>query len=134
MAITITKNPTSPNLANNTIVYAVTSNKDAEPQFKFVLDINDENGNLLQRLKQQPNVQGTGIFNIGQIITNYLGPTDNVWKIANVTNNTACGKDFLIRFGEEYATTATSSTFITTGVGSPSVGTPAASLIQHLLE
>ena len=103
MAITITKNQTSPNLANNTVVYAVTSTKDGEPQFRFVLDINDRDGNLLQRIKQQPNVDNnTGIFDIGNILTTYLGPTDNAWK--TVTDNTPaenffCADQFKIFFG-----------------------------------
>jgi len=131
MAITITKNPSSPNLANNTVVYAVTSTKDAEPQFRYVLDINDRNGNLLQRIKQQPNQEyGVGIFDIGQILTTYLGPTDEVWK--STTDNTPninafCADQFLIRFGEEYATSATSSTNIYVGGAAEQIGTPSIS-------
>lgn len=139
MAITIgTINSTSPNLANNKVVYSVGSNKTNEPQFKFVLDINDRNGNLLQRLKQQPNVDyGVGIFNIGQILVNYLGPVDPIWTWSNTTpayngvynsfDNTKAADQFQIRFGEEYASSSTSSAFIYVGGATEQIGTPSIS-------
>jgi len=107
MAITVQQNSTSPGIGNGHLVQSVTSNSGSRPQFRFVTDINDNNGDLLQRVKQQANPNGTGIFDLGNIIPTYLGPTDEVWKIANVANNTACGKDFKIRFGEEYAYSST---------------------------
>ena len=135
MAITIGTKSTSPNLANNNVVYSVSSTKTNEPQFRFVMDINDRSGNLLQRLKQQPNVDyGVGIFDIGQILPNYLGPTDKIWYTAtdNTPNtNFYCADEFQIRFGEEYAVSATATPDVFpgtyTGGGSAAPGDPAVS-------
>jgi len=124
MAITVQQNSTSPGIGNGHLVQSVTSNSGSRPQFRFVTDINDNNGDLLQRVKQQANPNGTGIFDLGNIIPTYLGPTDEVWKIANVANNTACGKDFKIRFGEEYAYSSTGSTVIYTGDDPDAAGNP----------
>ena len=124
MAITITQHADTPNLANNRLLYAVTSISSSKPQYRFVLDINDDSGTLLQRLKQQPNPNDTGIFDIGQIITNYTGPTDEVWEISAVTANTACAKQFQVRVGEEYATTVTSSATLYTGDSPAAAGNP----------
>ena len=124
MAIDLRQYSTSPGIGNSNLVHAVTSNSSSRAQFKFVADINDDSGNLLQRVKQQPNPNTTGVFDFGNIIPTYLGPTDEVWKIANVTNNTACGKDFQIRFGEEYSSTATGFTTLYTGDTPDAAGNP----------
>ena len=124
MAITINQNADTPNLANNRLVYSVTSTKSNEPQFRYVLDIKDDNGDLLQRIKQQPNPNDTGVFDIGQIVTNYLGPTDEVWKTSTPTINVNCAKDLQIRFGEEYAASSTGTSFVYVGGAEEQIGTP----------
>ena len=124
MAITIRQNSTSPGIGNGHLVHAVTSNSSSAPQYSYVADIRDTNDVLLQELKQQPNPNDTGVFDFGNIIPTYLGPTDEVWKIANVANNTACGKDFKIRFGEEFAQSATGSTTLYTGDSPDAAGNP----------
>lgn len=127
MAITVRQNSTSPGIGNGHLIQSVTSNSGSRPQFRFVTDINDKDGALLQRVKQQANPNGTGIFDLGNIIPTYLGPTDAVWDITTPTANTACGKDFKIRFGEEYGTSSTGSTVIYTGDDPDAAGTPNAS-------
>ena len=97
--ITLRQNSTSPNIGNSNLVHAVTSNSSSEAQYRYVADINDSSGTLLQRVKQQPNPNDTGVFDFGNIIPTYLGPTDEVWDISVATANTACGKDFKISFG-----------------------------------
>jgi len=125
MAINLRQYSTSPDIGNSNLVHAVTSNSSSQAQYRYVADILDDQDNLLQRLKQQPNPNDTGVFDFGNIIPTYLGPTDEVWKIANVTANTACGKDFKIRFGEEWATSPTGSPVLYVGnediAGAPSV-------------
>ena len=125
MAINLRQYSTSPDIGNSNLVHAVTSNSSSNAQYRYVADILDDQDNLLQRLKQQPNPNDTGVFDFGNIIPTYLGPTDEVWKIANVTGNTACGKDFKIRFGEEWATSPTGSPVLYVGnediAGAPSV-------------
>ena len=115
MAINLIQYSTSPGIGNSNLIHAVTSNSSSMPQFKFVADIRDTDGVLLQAVKQQPNPQQTGVFDLGNIVPVYLGPTDTVWDVDEVTANTACGKDFKIRFGEEYGTSTTGSTEIYPG-------------------
>ena len=118
MAITINQQPTSPNMANNTLVFSVNSGYVAQPQFQYVCDIKDASNNLIQRIKQQPNPTGYGVFDIGQILTNNVGPADPYWKIQSAQENAGrgCGKDFKVYFGEEYGTSVSSSVVLYNGV------------------
>ena len=117
MAITIRQEPTTPNIANSNLVYTCTSTQATQPQFQFVVDIEDESGTLIQRVKQQPNPSSKGVFDLGQILPTQLGPTDRVWDIDEVTANTICGADFVIKFGEEYGTSPSSSVTLYDGAG-----------------
>ena len=118
MAILLSQNPTSPNIANNNLIYTVTSSQVNQPQFQYVCDVKDENDTLIQRIKQQPNPTGYGVFDIGQICTFNLGPTDNVWTVTGFTSNTASGADFKVFFGEEYSVSVSGSSSIYNGVTS----------------
>ena len=125
MAITIQQSPTTPNMANNNLVYAVTSNSSSAPQYQFVVDLTLSGSNtLLQRIKQQPNPNNAGIFDMGSIITNYLD-SDNSWKAASFVTASTAAKRFQVKFGEQYGTSASSSVILYTGVaavtGSPAV-------------
>ena len=125
MAITIQQSPTTPNMANNNLVYAVTSNSSSAPQYQFVVDLTLSGSNtLLQRIKQQPNPNNAGIFDMGSIITNYLD-SDNSWKAAPFVTASTAAKRFQVKFGEQYGTSASSSVILYTGVaavtGSPAV-------------
>ena len=125
MAITIQQSPTTPNMANNNLVYAVTSNSSSAAQFQFVVDLTLSGSNtLLQRIKQQPNPNNAGIFDMGSIITNYLD-SDNSWKAASFVTASTAAKRFQVKFGEQYGTSASSSVILYTGVaavtGSPAV-------------
>ena len=119
MAITLQQFPTSPNMGNNNLVYAVTSTTSSAAQFQFVCDIKDENDVLIQRLKQQPNPSAKGVFDLGQIIPNQLGPTDQVWKTDVVQANTASGAEIQVFFGEEYGATTTDVPVLYNGAGTP---------------
>ena len=125
MAITIQQSPTTPNMANNTLVYAVTSNSSSAAQFQFVVDLTLSGSNtLLQRIKQQPNPNNAGVFDMGSIITNYLD-SDNSWEAAPFITASTAAKRFQVKFGEQYGTSASSSVILYTGVaavtGSPAV-------------
>jgi hypothetical protein len=119
MAITINQDPTSPNMANNTLVFSVSSTQVAQPQFQYVADVRNEAGTLIQRVKQQPNPTGYGVFDLSQIIKFNVGPADGVWKttVAQDNSGRGCSKDFKIYFGEEYGTSASSSVTSYTGIG-----------------
>ena len=103
MAITISQSPTSPNMSNADLLFEVDSTQKTQPQFQYVCDVQDENKTVLQRIKQQPSPQGYGVFNVGQIITNYL-ESDNVWKTAEFATSSLSSKEFWVAFGEEYGT------------------------------
>ena len=119
MALTINQDPTSPNLANGNLVFSVNSTQVAQPQFQYVCDIKDENNNLIQRIKQQPNPTGYGVFDLAMLITANVGPADGVWKTSVAQDNSGrgCSKDFRIYFGEEYGTSVSSSVTSYTGIG-----------------
>ena len=124
MAITIQQSPTTPNMANNTLVYAVTSNSSSAPQYQFVVDLTlSGSSTLLQRIKQQPNPNNAGVFDMGSIITNYLD-SDNSWKAAPFVTASTAAKRFQVKFGEQYGTSASSSVILYTGVGAVT-GSPA---------
>ena len=119
MAITINQDPTSPNMANNTLVFSVNSTQTSQPQFQYVADVKDASNTLIQRVKQQPNPTGYGVFDLSQIIKFNLGPADGIWKISEAQDNSGrgCSKDFKIYFGEEYGTSVSSSVISYTGIG-----------------
>ena len=131
MAITIQQSPTTPNMANNNLVYAVTSNSSSAAQFQFVVDLTLSGSNtLLQRIKQQPNPNNAGIFDMGSIITNYLD-SDNSWKAAPFVTSSEVAKRFQVKFGEQYGTSASSSVILYTGVGAVT-GSPAVTASSYL--
>jgi hypothetical protein len=131
MAITIRQSPTQPNMANNNLVYAVTSNSSSAPQFQFVVDLTlDGSNTVLQRIKQQPNPNNTGVFDMGSIITNYLD-SDNNWKAAPFSTASQAAKRFDVKFGEQYGTSSSSSVILYTGVGAVS-GSPAVTASAYL--
>lgn len=119
MAITINQDPTTPNLSNGNLVFAVSSAQASQPQFQYVCDIKDANGTLIQTIKQQPNPTSYGVFDLSMILTSNLGPTDGVWTITSAQDNSGrgCSKDFKIYFGEEYGTSVSSSVTSYTGIG-----------------
>jgi hypothetical protein len=131
MAITIRQSPTTPNMANNNLVYAVTSNSSSAPQFQFVVDLTLSGSNtVIQRIKQQPNPNNAGVFDMGSIITNYLD-SDNSWKAAPFVTSSEVAKRFQVKFGEQYGTSASSSVILYTGVGAVA-GSPAVTASAYL--
>jgi hypothetical protein len=124
MAITIRQSPTQPNMVNNNLIYAVTSNSSSAAQYQFVADLTYSGSNtVLQRIKQQPNPNNTGVFDMGSIISNYLG-SDNSWKASPFVTASAAAKRFQVKFGEQYGTSPSSSVILYTGVAAVS-GSPA---------
>lgn len=125
MSITISKEPTTPNMSEADLVYRVISTKVNEPQFKFVCDVQDESRNTLVRLKQQPNPNSNGIFNVGTIIDDYLG-MDEAWKAAPIKKTGEGFERYFVAFGEEYGTSTSSSVEVYKGTAD-TTGAPAKS-------
>ena len=155
MAITVQQSPTYFNIANNHLVYVVTSDQTSQPQYQFVLDIKDKDGNLVQRLKQQPNPSNKGVFDIGHLISQqfdghieYLKPDDTLQHpdlaafpvgqsyrtngelpyslfYSAISLNGGAAKQFNVFIGEEYGTSTTSVVTLYNGAGG--VGNPSVS-------
>lgn len=126
MSIYIQSQPTSPNMANNDLLFVVTSSLYTQPQYQYVMDIYLSGSDyIIQRVKQQPNPSGYGVFNVGQLITANLS-SDNVWKTAGYSTSSQCNKDFVIKFGEQIASSSFDTPVIYNGVNVPPVaGSPA---------
>ena len=125
MAITINQQPTSPNMSNNDLLYVLSSVLISQPQYQYVADVFiSGSSTLVQRIKQQPNPSGKAVFNVGQILTANL-ESDNIWKTSIFTTSTNCNKNFIVRFGEQYGTSVSSSVTLYTGVSPQAAGEPA---------
>jgi hypothetical protein len=124
MAISITQFPTTPNMANNTLLFTVSSNSASAAQFQYVANLSlSGSATTLQTIKQQPNPFGYGVFDLGQIISNYVD-SDNNWKAGVFSTASEAGKRFQVKFGEEYATSISGTSIQYTGVGAVT-GSPA---------
>lgn len=105
MAVTFTQTPTTPNGSQSTIVYGVDGISQGEGiyQAKYVCDIRDnETNELLVRLKQPANNSGYGVFEISDVLHDYM-EYDEIWTTTTVAKSVSNVKDFKIEFGEEYA-------------------------------
>jgi hypothetical protein len=124
MAISISQFPTSPNMANNTLLFTVSSNSASAAQFQYIANLSlSGSATTLQTIKQQPNPYGYGVFDLGQIIVNYVD-SDNNWKAAPFSTASEAGKRFQVKFGEEYASSISGAAIQYTGVGAIT-GSPA---------
>ncbi len=119
--ITIQQYPGQLNLANSDLLWEVTSAQSGSPQYQFVCVLKDGCNSTLTTVKQQPNVAGKGVFNLGRIVKQYLdydyyalniGATGSLFH-----KNTSTAKFFKVAFGEEYGTSTTSSVTAYSGVG-----------------
>ena len=146
MAITVQQYPYIPNVSNTALVLEVTSNQITQPQFQYVVDLKDYNGNLIQRVKQQPNPSGKGVFELGQIISQQFSNDYTFVTASNDTSN--IGKSipttrpiFFVKnggmlevanvyIGEEYGTTVSSTAIMYDGNGN--VGDPAVTFTDDL--
>lgn len=124
MAITIQQDPTSPNIVNSDLLYVCTSTKTSEAQMQFVCDVKDDLNNLVQRIKQQPSPNNNAVFNLGQIMTGYFEGQDNTWEITLATRQTNTAEQYKVFFGEEYASSVSSSVELYDGIQNATTGSP----------
>jgi len=115
MAISIVTQPTYPNASYTNLVYAVSSSLSENDQYQYVMDVT-QNDIVLVRTKQYPNPQGNAIFDPARIINDYLS-YDASWQIDNVTGPLTAVQTFVIKFGEEYGTSPSSSVTLYNGSG-----------------
>ena len=94
MAISISQFPTTPNMANNTLLFTVSSNSSSAAQFQYICALSlSGSATTLQTIKQQPNPYSYGVFDVGQIISNYVD-SDNNWKAGVFSTASEAGKRF----------------------------------------
>jgi len=125
MAITIHQQPTAPNMVNNDLLFVLSSNQITQAQYQYVADIYESgSATLIQRIKQQPNPSGKGVFNVGNILTSNM-ESDNVWKTQGYATSSECNKNFIVKFGEEFASSPSSSAYLYDGITTLTTGSPA---------
>lgn len=107
--MTITATPANYSSVHGDLVYTVysTNSEDSAtyPNFKYVADVY-VNGTLIATLrKQQDPTTGVGIFNLGQVVRNYMATAFNPATPAIVAQTLGLGEFYLnvlVSFGEEY--------------------------------
>jgi hypothetical protein len=113
MAITITATPASYSSVHDDLIYTASSDKTTDPvtypNYKFIGDVY-VNGTLQARIKKiQDPVTGIGIFNIGQVVRNYLATVFNPGS-GLLSQSMGSAEFFLtvqVKFGEEFNFTPT---------------------------
>jgi len=132
MALTIQQEPTQMNSAYTKLMYSVISTNRDQPQFKYLCDVKDHNGNLISRLRQGQNQANGAIFNVAIPCRGKLYE-DDTFYITNPTASIGKGspsniksyQQFKVAFGCEYGTSPSSSVTVYNGKGG--VGDPAVS-------
>ena len=92
----------------NPIIWSVTSNQIAQPNFSYVFDVYI-NGTFEIRLKVKPNPSGAGMIDVSQICQSYLKNDRIPETVINTTtflhlfaDNTNSSLHLLVKAGEEY--------------------------------
>ncbi len=117
MAISVTSQPSYPNVTYTHILYSVSSTNSGNPQYQYVVDVK-QGGVRLARLKQYPNPNAIGVFDISRILADYIEYDQN-WKTSVAAAPVQSVQEFDILFGEEYGTSISSSTTLYDGNGNP---------------
>lgn len=108
MAVTFTQTPTTPNGTQSTIIYGL-NGLTSSAQAKYICDIVDnDTSTQLVRIKQPANNSGYGVFEISEILHDYI-EYDETWEIASIVGTTSNAKVFNVQFGQEYGTSPSSS-------------------------
>jgi hypothetical protein len=123
MALSIGTEPNYLQVSNNNIIYGLTSNSSSRDNFKVVCDIFlSGTATRIQRLKQPVNPNGVAVFDIGNVLANYVYEgTPSTSTLAFSTANTE-NRRFVVLFGEEYGS---SSLAIFNGYQNATTGSPA---------
>ena len=124
MSYTITQQATTPNAAYTRLLYAVSGSiYTTQPQFQYVMDVYESgSSNLIKRTTQTINPAGVAIFDPSRIIQGELS-VDYNWKINSVTQFNSSSKEFIVEFGEQFATSISSSVTVYPNIASSSIET-----------
>lgn len=132
MITTVSYSPAYLAGAYNPIIWSFLSDKIAQPDFKYVIDIYKD-GTKVLRLKQRPNPSSYGMVDLSMIAQGYLKVTDPNNPLAqgetsiNVSagnifqNNGTMSAHFYIKVGEEYSTSGVLNIYngVTNAIGDP---------------
>jgi hypothetical protein len=109
MAYTILQEPTSPNVSNTNLVYTVSSSNANLYQYNYLADIYEEgSGTKSARFKFSANKTESGNIDLARPLGDYLS-FDYNWKINNSSSLDNSVETFTVKFGEEYASSDSSS-------------------------
>lgn len=125
MAVTVVQQPTSPNAADSSLLYSVSSTNTAQPQFIYICDIYESGSSeLLSRMTQVPNSNTSATFKVSDVVRSTLQYKDykkqslgvgTVSLVSGTTYSTENEVDvtssrvFTFKFGEAYGTSISSS-------------------------
>lgn len=109
MAVTVKQYPSSPNVTGTNLVCTLSSSLAGAPQYRYVTDIYESgSNNYITSIKTYPNIYGRGIVDLARELDDQLSP-DYYWQITGSALPVNTVKTFNLRFGEEYATSISSS-------------------------
>jgi hypothetical protein len=105
MAITIISSPNQFMAAYNQIPYTVSSNNTAQPNFNFIVDVNETGGanNPLARLKYPAQPSSSQLtFDVGNVVKNYVSFDFGNALAARIAANTKSRLNYFVQFRELY--------------------------------
>ena len=139
MSVSIRVQPAQLNTVYTKLIYNIASTNINLPQYAFVCDVEDLNGNLITTLRQPANSQDIAVFDVSVPLRPKLsfdktvytqGPIGYSGSGSKSVNNTYPDsvninsyEEFVFKFGEEYGTSPSSSVILYNGLGA--VGRPA---------
>ena len=108
-SVVINQSPTLPNGTQADVIYTLQSVSASLPQYKYICQIKDDSGNVLSQIKQSPNNNSYGVFEVSRLLDDHMG-YDTPWlttTLVSSSNNNI--RNFEIAFGEEFGTSISSS-------------------------
>lgn len=123
MAVSITSQPTTPNVTGTKLLFDITSSNINYPQYSYVMDIYQSGSTkLISRVLQTPNPDGAAQFDPSTIIYPLVTTDDDILKITNYAFADTQFKTFDFKFGEAYGSSESSSVVVYPNQTSGSVG------------
>ena len=106
MSIGFTQTPSTPNGTEADLIYIVSSSLIDDFQFKYILDVKDATDTTLVKIKQPPNNTGLGLYEISNILHDYMD-YDKPFKATQIVYSDNLNvRDFTIEAYWERADTA----------------------------
>ena len=72
MGADFTQVPSTPNGTEADLIYIVSSSEAQTNQFRYILDVKDSTNTTLVKIKQPPNNVGLGLYEISNILGDYM--------------------------------------------------------------